>query len=145
MGGLFGPPPGQVFDFELPQTPGPIILGTGQPFSASLQALEQQAGALGHDPWTMAYAQRFRPAQAQAMGVPYVGQEEDRLRDLEHYLYARDTAALGPIGFAQMLMGSPGHALLKATGVRRGDASLEEVMRGLQGAGAGFGQWLTGD
>ena len=107
-----------------------------------IETVMRQANQADADPWGAAYAARFNPQQAELMGVPYVGKEDDPMRDIEHFLYARDTARLGPMGFAQMVYGTPAHAGLKALGLKSGDWSAEEVLRGWQGAGIGMREWL---
>ena len=109
------------------------------PFEQSLGWVLEQSRQQDIDPWAFSYAARFNP-QFQA----YQGKEYDPLRDVEHYLYARDTAARGPLGFYQMAFGSPGHAALKMLGLKQGDTSMEEVMRGWQGAGHGITDWAKG-
>ena len=108
--------------------------GLGNDFSSML-ARVNQADAM--DPWGRAFAMRFRP------GTPgYVGQESDALRDVEHYLYARDRASMGPMGALQMAVGVPGHAGLKALGLKQGDTGLSELLRGWQGTAEGlFDYW----
>ena len=108
-------------------------------FREALSGILSGAQRLDIDPWAYAYQARFNP-----QFIDYQGKEEDALRDVEHYLYARDTAGRGPLGFYQMAFGTPGHAALKALGIKQGDTSVEELLRGWQGAGHGIADWWSG-
>ena len=100
------------------------------------QTLRDYGRAGFQDPWDYAYARRFNP---QTPG--FLGKHDESSKNVEHYLYARDQASLGPYHAAQMAIGTPGHALLKALGIKGGEPSLAEVYRGWQGTAHGLGDW----
>ena len=93
--------------------------------------------AEGGDPFTTAYNMRWVPGTQ-----GYRGGEDDPLRDVEHYLFARDQARLGPLEAYRMFIGTPAHIGMKMLGMKTGDYSMGELLRGWQGAGAGFSDWV---
>lgn len=100
------------------------------------QTLRDYGKAGFEDPWQYAYAQRFTP------GTPgYVGRWDEAAKNVDHYIFARDQASLGPINAAQMAIGTPGHMLLKTLGIKKGTPTMGELYRGWQGAAHGLGDW----